>query len=106
MKYVILPIWNVIKIVLRGIFVLLWFGLFSMYVILKTLWDLEFDTKLIRNEVSCLLYGLAHSEYSHIQYYQTPKNLGDYIWNGLKDMEASNSEDTRPAIKSEYLKEK
>ena len=98
MKYVILPIWKGIKTVLRLVYVLLFMGMFIMFVILKTLWDFEFHTKFIRNEVSCFLYGLAHSEYSHIQYHQTPKNLWDYIWNGLKEVEVCNDE---PTIKVE-----
>ncbi len=106
MKYVILPIWAVIKTVFRLLYVILFMGLFSMFVILKTLWDFKFNTKFIRNEVDDFLYGLSHSEYTHTQYYQTPKSLWDYIWNGLKDMEVSNDKDVRPTIKPEYLKEK
>ena len=94
MKYVILPIWAVIKTVFRLLYVLLFMG----FVILKTLWDFKFHTKFIRNEVDDFLYGLSHSEYTLTQYYQTPKDLWDYIWNGLKDMEVCNDE---PTIKVE-----
>jgi hypothetical protein len=76
MKYVILPIWKVIRALLRGIYVLSFMG----FVILKTLWDLKFDTETIRR----FLDLLAHQPHSHIQYYQTPKSLWDYIFNGLK----------------------
>jgi hypothetical protein len=64
------------------------------FVILKTLWDFEFDTKFIRNEVD----GLSHSEYTHTQYYQTPNGLWDFIWNGLKEVEVCND---GPTIKAE-----
>jgi hypothetical protein len=84
MKYVVLPIWRLVKVGLRAIYVLIF--LLSLIGINGgiLIWDLSLKRTTIYGDIDRFLNDLSYSEFE--TRYQTPKSLWDFIWNGLMDV--------------------
>lgn len=87
MKRIILPLWAGIKAALRGVYVLLFIITSVVLFVLHTLWEFKLNFSFFGSATNSFLKGLSYSEYTNEYYYQTPKSLWDFIWNGLKEIE-------------------
>jgi hypothetical protein len=84
MKYVILPIWSLVKVGFRFIGVVFFIITSVVFFIIHTLWELKLDFSYFGEAKDSFLKELSYSEFANGYYYQTPKSLWDFIWNGLK----------------------
>ena len=80
MKYVILPIWKLVKVGFRFIGVMFFITTVVVLFILYTLWELKLNFSYFGEaKDSFLSYSEFETELCH-----TPKGLWDYRYNGLK----------------------
>jgi hypothetical protein len=85
MKYVILPIWKLVKVGFRFIGVMFFIITAVVLFILHTLWELKLDFSYFGEAKDSFLKELSYSEFETKQCH-TPKGLWDYIYNGLKKL--------------------
>jgi hypothetical protein len=83
MKYVILPIWKLVKVGFRFIGVVFYIITSVVFFIVHTLWEFELDFSYFGKAKDSFLKELSYSEFETKQCH-TPKGLWDYIYNGLK----------------------
>jgi hypothetical protein len=99
MKYVILPLWKLLKVGFRSIVVLVFIITSIVSFVLNSLWEFKLDFSYFYKAKDSFLKEVSYSEFADEYYYQTPKNLWDFIWNGLKEVEVCNDEPTINAEK-------
>ena len=85
MKYVILPIWKLVKVGFRFIGVVFYIITSVVFFIVHTLWEFELDFSYFGKAKDSFLKELSYSEFETKQCH-TPKGLWDYIYNGLKKL--------------------
>jgi hypothetical protein len=85
MKYLILPILNLIKIVFRSIYVLIFILVLCIKYIALTLWELKYyKLSRVNKDVKQFLNEMWMDEYTGI-YCTPPKTLWDFILNGRNE---------------------